>query len=116
MWARGVLGPTGSSATGPWTTNEPSDPQVDYGPRPAYGSTTSLQAGLVNAHVQTLSGLAANTLYYSPVRSRDFAGNLPVSGSTTFRTTANSPGAAGQHAHTTKKPKNWLAGIFAFPF
>src|SRR5205814_1952387 len=82
------------------------DTQVDYGPTPAYASTTSLQAGLVTAHVQTLSGLAANALYYARVRSRDFSGNLAVSSSTTFRTAADSPGASGQRAMRKKQPKS----------
>jgi len=109
-----VLGATASSATVSWTTNEPSDTQVDYGPTPAYGSTTSLQAGLATAHVQTLSGLAANTLYYARVRSRDFAGNLAVSSSTTFRTAADPAAASVQHAAKKKKKKSWFDDIFGF--
>jgi len=109
-----VLGTTASSATVTWTTNEPSDTQVDYGPTPAYGSTTSLQPGLLTAHVQTLSGLAANTLYYARVRSRDFAGNLAVSSSTTFRTAADPTAASAQHTAKKKKKKSWFEDIFGF--
>jgi len=118
--ALAVLGTTASSATISWTTDKPSDTQVDYGPTSAYGSTTSLQPGLVTAHMQTLSGLAANTLYYARVRSRDFAGNLAVSSSTTFRTAADStPVAAAasvQHATKKKKKKSFFEDIFGFLF
>ncbi len=113
-----VLGTTASGATISWTTDKPSDTQVDYGPTSAYGSTTSLQPGLVSAHVQTLSGLAANTLYYARVRSRDFAGNLGVSNSTTFRTAADSTpvaaAASAQHVTKKKKKKSWFEDIFGF--
>jgi len=114
--ALAVLGTTASSATISWTTDKPSDTQVDYGPTSAYGSTTSLQPGLVSAHVQTLSGLAAGTLYYARVRSRDFAGNLAVSSSTTFRTAADPTAAAAsvQHATKKKKKKSFIEDIFGF--
>src|SRR5207237_6627538 len=114
--ALAVIGTTTSSATVIWTTNEPSDTQVDYGPTPAYGSSTSLQPGLVSAHVQTLSGLAAGTLYYARVRSRDFAGNLAVSSSTTFRTAADPTAASAQHATKKKKKKSWFEDVFGFLF
>ncbi|MBI2116977.1 MAG: hypothetical protein HYT85_18120 [candidate division NC10 bacterium] len=76
-----------SGATITWTTNEPSDSQVEYGPTITYGSFTPLDTNLVTAHWQTLSGLAANTWYHSRVKSRDAAGNLTISGDFTFKTT-----------------------------
>jgi hypothetical protein len=77
---------TSSGATISWTTNEPSDTQVDYGRTIAYGSVTPLNSELVTAHNRTLSGLAAGTLYHYRVKSRDAAGNLATSGDFTFRT------------------------------
>jgi hypothetical protein len=79
---------TPSAATITWTTNEPSDSQVEYGTTTGYGSLGTLNASLVIAHVATLSGLAPNTLYHYRVRSRDFAGNLAISGDFTFTTLA----------------------------
>src|SRR5437667_258313 len=71
-----------------WTTNEPADSQVEYGPTTAYGSSTLLNATLVTAHAVPLSGLVAGTPYHYRVKSRDGAGNLAVSADLTFTTTA----------------------------
>ena len=73
-------------ATIAWTTNELSDSRVDYGPTTAYGSSVGLTTSLVMSHVQTLSGLLANTLYHYRVQSRDAAGNLATSADFTFTT------------------------------
>jgi hypothetical protein len=70
---------TSSGATITWTSDEPSDSQIEYGTTTAYGFMTGLNASFVTAHTMPLTGLAANTLYYVRVRSRDRAGNLAVS-------------------------------------
>ena len=77
---------TSSGATILWTTNEPSDTQVEYGVTTAYGSVTPLKTSLVTSHSQALSGLAPRTWYHYRVKSRDAAGNLAVSGDFTFKT------------------------------
>ena len=46
---------------------------------------------LTTPHSITLTGLAANTTYYFRVRSRDAAGNLATSSSSTFRTDNTPP-------------------------
>jgi hypothetical protein len=80
-------------ATVAWTTDEPSDTQVEYGPTSAYGSSSSLNASFLTSHSQVLSGLAAGTLYHYRVKSRDAAGNLAVSQDFTFTTLpGSSPG------------------------
>ncbi len=86
---------TGATIT--WTTNEASDSQVDYGPTTSYGSSAALDTTKVTAHSQTLSGLAAGTLYHYRVKSRDAAGNLATSGDFTFTTATGSatPGFVG---------------------
>jgi hypothetical protein len=76
-----------STATITWTTNELSDSQVEYGPTAAYGSSVALASSLVTSHVQTISGLAANTPYHYRVKSRDAAGNLATSADFTLTTT-----------------------------
>ncbi|TLY18570.1 MAG: hypothetical protein E6K68_11140 [Nitrospirae bacterium] len=81
-------GLTASAATISWTTDEASDSQVEYGLTPAYGSATVLNASLVTAHSQAVSGLSASTLYHYRVKSRDGAGNLAVSGDFTVTTLA----------------------------
>jgi len=65
------------------TTDEASDTQAEYGLTAAYGSTRRC-CSLVASHSQTLSGLAAGTLYHYRVKSRDAAGNLATSGDFTF--------------------------------
>jgi hypothetical protein len=77
-----------SATTIRWTTDEGSDTQVDYGTTTAYGASTALNTARVTSHTQTLSGLAAGTLYHFRVRSRNASGNLAVSGDFTFTTGA----------------------------
>ncbi|PYQ11177.1 MAG: hypothetical protein DMF80_22465, partial [Acidobacteria bacterium] len=86
----GSIGAAGATVT--WTTSEPADTQVEYGPTTAYGSSTTVNGSLVLAHSQAVSGLAAGTLYHYRVKSRDAAGNLAVSADFTF-TTASGPDA-----------------------
>ena len=77
-----------SGATVSWTTDEPSDSQVDYGFSSTYGLSSPLNATLVLSHVVTLSGLAASTTYHYRVDSRDASGNLATSTDFTFATPA----------------------------
>jgi hypothetical protein len=82
---------TTNGATITWTTNEPSDSQVDYGTSTSYGNQTTLNTSLVTSHSQTISGLSAATTYNFRVNSRDAAGNLATSSGSTF-TTASTGG------------------------
>jgi len=77
---------TATGATITWTTNEPSDSRVEYGPTTTYGNSTPLNITLVTSHSMTLSGLTASTTYHFRVTSRDAAGNVAVSGDSTFMT------------------------------
>ncbi|MBZ5538784.1 MAG: fibronectin type III domain-containing protein [Acidobacteriia bacterium] len=70
---------TTSSATINWTTDEPSDSQVEYGTTTSYGNFSTLSSSLVSNHSVVLSGLSAATTYYFRVRSRDGSGNLALS-------------------------------------
>ena len=80
------LSVTSTGATIGWTTNEPSDTQVEYGPTSSYGSLAPLNTALVTSHSQMINGLAPNTWYQFRMRSRDAAGNLGVSGNYKFKT------------------------------
>ena len=82
---------TSSSATIIWATSTAGDSQVDYGPTPTYSASTPRDSTLVVYHLQTLSGLTANTSYQYRVRTRDAAGNLVASGNFTFTTLALPP-------------------------
>ena len=75
-----------SSATVAWATNEPSDTQVAFGTTTALGRVSTFKPALVKDHSAALSGLAAGSVYYYRVRSKDAAGNLAVSGEFTFTT------------------------------
>ncbi len=79
---------TPSGATITWTTNEPSDSQVNYGTTLAYGATTTLDSSPVTSHSVTLSGLSSSTLYNIVVRSKDVSNNLAVSPNVSFTTNA----------------------------
>jgi Bacterial Ig domain/Divergent InlB B-repeat domain/Fibronectin type III domain len=80
------LSVTSSGATIGWTTNTPSDTQIEYGLTASYGNLAPLNATLVTVHSQTINGLAANTWYHFRMRSRDAAGNPAVSGDVRFKT------------------------------
>ncbi|MBN1569650.1 MAG: fibronectin type III domain-containing protein, partial [Acidobacteria bacterium] len=82
----GISGITSNGATITWTTNEPADSQIEYGPHAAYGFSTTLNTSMVTSHSQGLRGLSANMTYYYRIKSRDAAGNLAISGAYTFRT------------------------------
>jgi hypothetical protein len=83
------LSVTSSGAAIGWTTNEPSDTQVEYGLTGSYGSRAPLNTALVTSHSQVINGLAPNTWYHFRMRSRDAAGNLGVSGDYKFKTRAH---------------------------
>ncbi|HZN04748.1 MAG TPA: LamG-like jellyroll fold domain-containing protein, partial [Candidatus Polarisedimenticolia bacterium] len=90
----------GTNATIAWSSSEPADSQVDYGPSAAYGSSTVRSAAYVTSHSQGLSGLLAGTQYHYRVRSRDAAGNLSLSADQTFTTSLDNP-AVGMSAWWT---------------
>jgi Big-like domain-containing protein/purple acid phosphatase-like protein len=77
---------TAAGAVIGWTTNEPSDTQVEYGLTKSYGAQAPLNAALQTSHTQTIGGLRPGTWYHFRVRSRDAAGNLSVSKDFRFKT------------------------------
>jgi hypothetical protein len=81
-----VLG--SDAATVGWTTSRPADAQVEYGPSPAYGSSTVLDAAPKTVHAASLNGLTAGTLYHYRVKSKDAAGNAVESADFSFATPA----------------------------
>ncbi|HKY33165.1 MAG TPA: LamG-like jellyroll fold domain-containing protein [Candidatus Polarisedimenticolia bacterium] len=79
-------GLSSSSAMVTWTTDKPSDSQVEYGTTTGYGTLTPLRTEMTVSHSETLSGLQAGTTYHYRVRSRDAQGLLSVSAGSTFTT------------------------------
>ncbi|MFA6004680.1 MAG: right-handed parallel beta-helix repeat-containing protein, partial [Elusimicrobiota bacterium] len=76
------------SAVISWSTNEAADTQVEFGPTTAYGQQSAWAAAMIVSHSVGISGLSASTLYHYRVRSRDAAGNLAISGDSSFTTSA----------------------------
>ncbi|MEW6682470.1 MAG: fibronectin type III domain-containing protein [Nitrospirota bacterium] len=75
-----------NSADITWITNKASNSRVEYGPTPAYGSSTMLDPALVTSHSVSLSGLSASTTYHYRVKSVDVGGRWSVSGGYSFTT------------------------------
>lgn len=103
---------TQTGATVTWTTDVPSDSQVDYGPTNTYGSSSVLNSSLVTSHSVTLSGLSAGTLYHYRVDSKNSQGTLANSPDNTFTTqsapdttaptvTITNPSVSGQNVSGT---------------
>jgi hypothetical protein len=64
------------TATITWTTDEPSDSQVDFGTSPGSLGTTTGSAAMVTSHSVTLTGLTLAQTYHFRVRSTDAASNM----------------------------------------
>jgi hypothetical protein len=79
--------PGASSASVSWTTDEPADGRVEYGPTVGYGQSRS-DTSLVADHDIELIGLACETTYHYRVSSADAAGNRTTSPDDTFTTGA----------------------------
>jgi hypothetical protein len=92
---------TDRSARLVWTTDEPADSQVSYGPDLSSASTVNADAQ-VTSHSLPLTGLSPNTTYHFVVSSKDAAGNFAVSPADAFTTLPSNraPTAASQAAQT----------------
>jgi hypothetical protein len=103
--APAISGVAANGATITWSTNERATSRVEYGTTTAYGSSTTTDATLTTSHSQTLSGLAAGTVYHYRVRSTDAAGNTATSPDATFTTAGGTqpppPPAGPSDAFTT---------------
>lgn len=81
---------TDTSARIIWTTDEPADSLVDYGPDTGYGWQASDGARVVS-HSITLTDLAPNTTFHYCVTSRDSSNNPATSADYTFTTLPEPP-------------------------
>ncbi len=81
-----------SSATINWTTNEAANGQVEFlSPCPATGCLGPLSSSLTTSHGIPVANLQPATAYTYRVRSSDASGNLAVSTTDTFTTSAPTP-------------------------
>ncbi len=77
----------GTQCTISWSLDEYATGQVFYGLTSALGQASVKETSFAyNAHVQTLSSLTPNTLYYYKVQSIDASGNTATSSIATFTT------------------------------
>jgi hypothetical protein len=82
------VGPSSARVT--WDLSEPATGWVEYGLTTGYGSETTRELTLgYSHHAQTISGLAAGTLYHYRVRGADGAGNAYTGTDGTFTTSAS---------------------------
>jgi hypothetical protein len=82
----GIFSIKSTSATINWTTNLPSNSQVEYGTTNSYGSYTTLNSAQVTSHGVVISGLRQYTLYYFRVVSKASGGTAVKSSGYQFRT------------------------------
>jgi parallel beta-helix repeat protein len=83
-----ISGVSSSQATITWTTDEPADGQLDYGPTTAYGSSTVRSTTKSLSHSAQLTGLSPSTVYHVRVRSADAGGNLRIGADAALTTLA----------------------------
>ena len=62
-----------------WTTDEPSDSQVEYGTNRRLMASTKLDTELVTYHAVVLTDLRPETRYFYRVKSKNAAGKLSAS-------------------------------------
>ncbi len=62
-----------------WTTNRPADSWLEYGPTTDYGSSTSTDTTLVEAHRVLVDGLTPGSVYHVRARSDDGEGGSTAS-------------------------------------
>ncbi|HEY7439221.1 MAG TPA: fibronectin type III domain-containing protein, partial [Acidimicrobiia bacterium] len=78
-------------ATFAWTTDEPSNSQVEYGVTSGYGVSSPLDANQVFTHFETVTGLTPSTVYHYRAHGTDPFGNAGASTDQTFQTPAIPP-------------------------
>jgi len=74
-----------NSATVTWTTDQPTDSQVEYGTTTAYGNVVS-DPTLTTTHSLSLTGLVSNTTYHFEVTATNTYGTSSSSGDYIFST------------------------------
>jgi hypothetical protein len=86
-----VTGISASGATISWTTSTPASSQVLYGTTASYGNSTPNDPTMVTSHLQTLTGLTANTTYHFTEISTDASNQTASHADAMFTTSAVPP-------------------------
>lgn len=84
-----VTSNTDSSVTISWTTNEPTNSQVEYGTTTFFGSNTTMDTELKTSHSVTISELSISTKYDFRIKSIDASDNEDLSTNLSFSTKAD---------------------------
>ena len=92
-----VPAPAGNAAAVSWTTNVPTDGQVEYGTSASYGAWSVYDAAASTSRTITLVELSPGTLYHYRVRSEDDGGNAVFSADATFTTPGGATTTANAH-------------------
>lgn len=96
----GTMGLTDTTVTILWTTDEPADSTVSYGPDATYGAQAT-DGALVTSHAVTLTGLDPDSTYHFQVTSADASANAAFGSDETFTTLPeNHPPVADTQSHT----------------
>ncbi len=86
-----------TAATVTWTTNVPTDGQVQYGADTNYGTWSVYDGTSATSHSIALSGLTPGSTYHYRVRSQDSAGNAVYSADATLTEPSPTTATAGNH-------------------
>ena len=81
-----ILDITETSVVITWTTDEPTDSQIEYGTSDIYGASSALLTSLVSIHTTTIEGLTPDMSYHFRVKCSDASGNQSISEDDTFTT------------------------------
>jgi chitinase len=81
----------GTGATVSWTTNVPTDGQVEYGTTTSYGTWSVYAAATSTSHSIALADLTPGTTYHYRVRAEDAGANFVESADATFTTPTVTP-------------------------
>jgi len=77
---------TATGARISWTTEQPSDSQIEYGTTATYGSSTAVDTTPVTNHSQVVGDLDPGASYHYRIRSTDSNGTLVTTADLTFNT------------------------------
>lgn len=95
-----------SSVAVTFSTNEPSDSQIEYGLTSGYGNKTSINSVFSSVHSRSITGLSPNTTYHFRILSKDSSGNLSISNDGTF-TTLNITQSSNNNSNYQSLPSNY---------
>lgn len=84
--------PSSTSALIFWTTDVPSDSQVDYGTTAGYGQSSTIDSTTTVDHGVIIAGLSTSTTYHFRVKSKGTNGLVATSGDNTLTTSSASGG------------------------